>query len=67
VIHVLNTVPVRSTKQENFVTSNFMVCTMEKQSPTLILFSDEVRFYLSRHVDCQNNKKWSAKNPVLIH
>jgi hypothetical protein len=38
----------------------------QPQSPTLILFS-EVRFYLSRHVDLQNNKNWSAKNPVLIH
>ena len=57
----------RSTKQENVVTSNIMVCTMEKQSLTLILFSDEVRFYLSRHVDLQNNKNWSARNPVLIH
>jgi len=44
-----------------------MVFTMEKQSPTLVLFSDEVRFHLSRHVDFQNNKNWSAENPVLIH
>jgi len=64
---VLNIVPVRSMKQENFVTSNCTVCTEQKQSHTLILFSDEVWFYLSRHVDLQNNKYWSADNPVLIH
>jgi hypothetical protein len=60
-------VPAISMKQENFVTSNFTVCTTEKQSPTLILFSDDIRFYLSRHVDLQDNKNWSAENPVLIH
>ena len=67
VIHVLNTIPSRSTNQDNSVTSYLHDVHHEKQSPTLVLFSEEVLFHLRGHVDFQNNQNWSAENPVLIH
>jgi hypothetical protein len=35
--------------------------------PSLILFSEVAWFHIHEWVNCQNNRFWPAKNPMLLH